>query len=506
MRIKSEFCFLLLFVYILIYGVPCSSQNIIEYTINRNIRGIDSLLKADPSCVHQTDERGASALHYAAWFGDTISAELLLKNGAKIDHQDNTSSTPLVWAVYNRKDIMSEFLLNHDADIKWHDRGSNNLLHLATSYGMTHLMELFLEKGMKVNEGNKYSVTPLHIAASINSAVMARALLNHGADPSLVCSSGKNAFHCATDYESDSVLMILKSIMKEPGEIKFPDLYGEYLGMKIPDTIPELFAPGLLITPFFIHGQIAFSENLEEMVWSDNAQPVTRIWYLRMEDGKWTVPAPMPFSEDFYSAAPYFSADGKRLYFYSTRPEKPGGDTLRTIWYVERENDSWSQPVRVSVPGWESKFIGFPSFSKKGNLFFYSNDQENNLGFCDVYISEFKNGSFSKPENPGVFVNSPSEDLEPAISPDENYMVFSSTRQDNIQNNIELYVSFKNPDGSWTPATNLGSTVNRGRTWRPYITPDGRFLFYNSDHTGIYEYFWVSTDIIKNLRQKYFTE
>lgn len=500
MRTKSKLSFKLSCVFLLVYGMTCYSQLIIEYTLNSDTRGIDSLLKSDPTCINQIDQRGASALHYAAWIGDTISADLLLKYSADINQQDNSNSTPMLWAIYNRNYDMVKFLIKHNADIKWSDKGGNNMLHLVASFGMIHMVEFLLEQGMKVNAGNKYSVTPLHIAASINSPAMTRILLDHGADPAQVCSTGKNAFHYAIDYESDSVIMILKSIMKEPGKIAFPDLYGQYLGMKIPDTIPELFAPGLLITPFFIHGQIAFSDDLEEMAWSDNAQPVSRIWYMRIENGKWSIPAPLPLSKDYYSSAPFFAFDSKRLYFYSDRPEQPGTDTLQTIWYVERDQDMWTQPVKLPISGWEGKFTGFPTFSKSGNLYFYSYDQEDGLGFCDLYISEFTNGRFARPENLGISVNSTYQDIEPAIAPDESYFVFASTRPENLQSDMELYISFKMPDGSWTTAKNLGSTVNRGRTWRPYISPDSRFLFYNSDISGNYEYYWISTEIINKLK------
>lgn len=97
-------------------------------------------------------------------------------------------------------------------------------------------------------------------------------------------------------------------------------------------------------------------------------------------------------------------------------------------------------------------------------------------------------------------------DCAPFFAPDENYVVFASIRQENVQSEIELYVSFKKPDGGWTPAKNLGRMVNRGRSWRPYITPDGRFLFYNSDHSGIYEYYWINTDFIKDKKNHLYPE
>src|SRR3546814_20444319 len=65
---------------------------------------------------------------------------------------------------------------------------------------------------------------------------------------------------------------------------------------------------------------------------------------------KWTrgqVPSfalPLPIIE----ADPAITHDGKRLYFISSRhaPEKEDFD----IWYVDRAEEGWGQPVRLPAP------------------------------------------------------------------------------------------------------------------------------------------------------------
>jgi Tol biopolymer transport system component len=83
-----------------------------------------------------------------------------------------------------------------------------------------------------------------------------------------------------------------------------------------------------------------------------------------------------------------------------------------------------------------------------------------------------------------------------AISPDERYIVFDSER-DGGMGLGDLYVCFREIDGSWSEAINLGDGVNSSDgEGIPHITPDGKYLFYTT-HRDIY---WVSTDFIDALR------
>src|SRR5690606_12978552 len=65
----------------------------------------------------------------------------------------------------------------------------------------------------------------------------------------------------------------------------------------------------------------------------------------KTDDG-WTEPEPVPFGSNAYSeGTPYFSPDGSKLYYTSTRPL--GGSTDYNIWYVERVGTDWSEPVAL---------------------------------------------------------------------------------------------------------------------------------------------------------------
>jgi hypothetical protein len=66
------------------------------------------------------------------------------------------------------------------------------------------------------------------------------------------------------------------------------------------------------------------------------------------------------------------------------------------------------------------------------------------------------------------------------VAPDESYIVLSSGRPGGLGRN-DLYISFMKRDGSWTVPANMGGAVNSEEIeYCPFVTPDGKYLFYSS--------------------------
>lgn len=68
-----------------------------------------------------------------------------------------------------------------------------------------------------------------------------------------------------------------------------------------------------------------------------------------------------------------------------------------------------------------------------------------------------------------------------------------------------MYVYFKENDDTWSAPINLGNTINTSFNEKgPRITPDGKYLFFGRDERdiepGLSNIYWVSTEIIENLR------
>lgn len=86
---------------------------------------------------------------------------------------------------------------------------------------------------------------------------------------------------------------------------------------------------------------------------------------------------------------------------------------------------------------------------------------------------------------PLTTLNSRRWDSQPAISSDASFIIFTSTRSGG-QGDKDLWISYRQADGSYGEPQNLGKPVNTGdNEISPFIAPDGRTLFFASDgHKG----------------------
>ena len=46
----------------------------------------------------------------------------------------------------------------------------------------------------------------------------------------------------------------------------------------------------------------------------------------------------------------------------------------------------------------------------------------------------------------------------------------------------------------------MGEAFTRGSTGCPYVTPDGKYIFFNSGRNGNWDIYWVDAKIIEELK------
>jgi len=131
----------------------------------------------------------------------------------------------------------------------------------------------------------------------------------------------------------------------------FPVLTGPYLGQKPPGDEAVLFAPGIVSTGLHDdHGPV-FSKDGTEMYGRISGNPFSIVYVIKSVDGRWLKPETAPFAGKYDIVSFTFSSDGKRLYFSSEAPIDDEGEPKDTdIWYIDRVDGGWSQPVNVGKP------------------------------------------------------------------------------------------------------------------------------------------------------------
>lgn len=292
--------------------------------------------------------------------------------------------------------------------------------------------------------------------------------------------------------------------IQESSSQKFTDLKGDYLGQTPPGDVPVIFASGIISVDSTIeHWAPTFSPDGNEVFWWTIRKVIkdnTNEWYdfhktMRRIGDKWTAPEKSP-----YDLAPVFSPDGKRLYFGS----KKEGDNP---YFVEKLENIWSKPNYIDIitrfP--ELRYVYFQSISCNGTLYFlgYLEGAELNLG---IYRTEFVNGKYAKPEllPPSINTLDDIRNWTPFIASDESYLLFCSNRglPESESHLGDLYVSFRQPDGSWMDPVSLGEQINsKGLERFPGVSPDGKYLFFTRQPLGGSEdVYWVSADIINEIK------
>jgi len=281
----------------------------------------------------------------------------------------------------------------------------------------------------------------------------------------------------------------------------FPVLKGPYFGQASPGVTPEVFAPGIISTNA-IEASLTFSYDGHFLVFRRGFRENTEIYLAEYKAGVWAEPARAPFFVKQYGFGDFtFSPNEPVLYFTTRRPLQEGQDRAESanLWKVKYDNGEWLTPTPVGDAVNSPLHESYLSASNDKTLFFFRRFDEEN-GLSDIMVSEFRNGDYSAPTKMGKEINTQWDEWDPGIAPDESLLVFCSTKPSGYGRD-DLYVSFRAKDGSWLNAINLGDEINsEGSENRPFITADGKYLFYNKSSGGNRDVYWVDLGVVQKLR------
>lgn len=256
----------------------------------------------------------------------------------------------------------------------------------------------------------------------------------------------------------------------------------KYFGQKKPGLTPQIFAPDIISTDLHNHSSAVFSPDYTEVYYSI-AHLSHVIIFMKRVEGKWSKPEVASFSGQYVDDNPFFSPDGKRLYYTSSRPISGTGTPSKkdNIWFVERHGKTWGKPeILSSAINQPDSDEGCPSLSSRGDLYFSSN-RKGGRGSMDIYISKWVNGKFIKAENLDSDINSKYQEGWPCISPDGNLILFNLYSRGKTEEGFA--VSFRTKDGNFQKPVIIKEFTYDTRM--PIFSPDGKFLFLNMQGFGM---------------------
>ena len=262
-----------------------------------------------------------------------------------------------------------------------------------------------------------------------------------------------------------------------------PTIEKPYLGQTPPGLTPVPFAPGLVSTDIYEYDG-AFASDMKAFYFirrgEENVKSTFYEYKYNEADASWkksVLASP-------WIGRPVISPDGNTMHL-GTR-------------YLKKTDTGWSKIQNLDPPivSNDSMYIMRLSEAANGTYYF---DEASESG--PMRYSRLINGKREKPQELEIDVGN--WNAHPFIAPDDSYILWDGEKDIGFGGN-DLYISFKQPNGLWGEAINLGDKINTsGEEGGAYVTPDGKYLFFNrgrgAEKKGMY---WVDAQIIETLRNE----
>lgn len=265
------------------------------------------------------------------------------------------------------------------------------------------------------------------------------------------------------------------SIKQKGNNSNFPPIENRYLKQKPPGLTPKLFAPGVVSTEEHIETEVLFLPDMTELSFARasgvNGEP-ERLIVMEYKDDNWI------------------------------RKSIPSSDTDN---YRERFSPRYkelnSQEPFKDIPIWGG------TLSAIGTYYFYVLDSD---GSGYMGYSRLINGKYETPQKMSSAINRGKYIAHPFIAPDESYLMWDAEKEN--ENRPDVYISFRQKDGSWGTAINMGDQINTPvYEQRPKVTPDGKYFtfwrgYFKTKEDGSRVLagnpYWMDAKVIEDLRPK----
>jgi peptidoglycan-associated lipoprotein len=182
------------------------------------------------------------------------------------------------------------------------------------------------------------------------------------------------------------------------------------------------------------------------------------IWVSRQnEKGEWQRPEPVEgeLNTELDEGIVSFTPDGSTMYLTKARRE-PNANTGVEIYTSQRADAKWGAAVKYEITSDTISSYGHPAVSPDGNWLYFSSDMPGGSGGKDLWRVNLKEKQGSL-ENLGEFINTPGDEMFPYVRTD-SVLYFASDGHPGF-GGLDIFKATLNPSGGWK-VENMGQPMN----------------------------------------------
>jgi outer membrane protein OmpA-like peptidoglycan-associated protein len=187
----------------------------------------------------------------------------------------------------------------------------------------------------------------------------------------------------------------------------------------------------------------------------------------------------------YNEGAQHISADGSWLAFTACNRRGDGSQGSCDLYWSQFKNDVWTKPSPFSASINSAEWEAQPCISADGKSIYFASTRPGGQGGEDLWVTHRQvGGKWSAPENLGKNINTDGKEQTPFLHPDGRTLYFMSDGHPGM-GGTDLYLSRRQTDGSWGAPENLGYPINTKKSEGALIVSlDGRTAWFAADRPG----------------------